>query len=101
MVGQRRDEIGIRMALGATGWNIISVFVRRALVHGTIGTILGLGLAYATSRAISSLLYGVTSHDLRSFLGTAMLLLCVVVFASYLPAHRATKVDPMVALRCE
>jgi putative ABC transport system permease protein len=100
-VCQRRGEIGIRIALGATEWNIIAVFVRRALLHGITGTTLGLGLAYTISRVISSLVYGVTSHDLRSYLGAAMLLLGIVVLASYLPARRATKVDPLVAFRCE
>ena len=100
-VGQRRREIAIRIALGATPRHITGVTLRRAAWLGLAGTASGLLLAYAFSRAVRALLYGVDVHDAYSFGVTALVLMAMVVAASYVPSSRAAQVDPMVALRVE
>jgi predicted permease len=100
-VGQRRREIAIRVALGATAWNVTSVMLRRAAWLGIAGTAAGLVLAYASARAVRSLLYGVDVHDASSFGVAGLVLMAIVVAASYVPSSRAAQVDPMVALRLE
>jgi putative ABC transport system permease protein len=100
-VGQRRREIAIRIALGATAWRVTSVALRRAAWLGLIGTASGLTLAYASARAVRSLLYGVDVHDASTFGVAALLLMVVVLLASFIPSSRAAQVDPMVALKVE
>jgi putative ABC transport system permease protein len=99
MVGQRSREIGVRMALGARRADILKLFLQRRIVLAGVGITTGVILAASTTWLMASLLYGVRPHDPGVFLAVPLLLLAVAVLASYLPARRATKVDPMIALR--
>ncbi|HSB12440.1 MAG TPA: ABC transporter permease [Blastocatellia bacterium] len=100
-VAQRSHEIGVRMALGAQMSDVLKLVVGRgmALVGG--GIALGLAGAYALSRVMESLLFGVGARDFGTFAATAVILAGVALGACFVPARRATKVDPMIALRCE
>ena len=99
MVSQRSREIGIRLALGAQRTDILRMFLSKGVGLAGVGIVAGLVLAASTASMMGSLLYGVRPHDPAVFLIVPLLLLVVAALASYLPAHRATKVDPMVALR--
>jgi predicted permease len=99
MVGQRSREIGIRMALGAQRHDILRMFLRKGVALAGVGIVAGLVFSAATASMMASLLYGVRPHDPAVFLIVPLLLLAVAALASYLPARRATKVDPMFALR--
>jgi putative ABC transport system permease protein len=100
-VTQRTNEIGIRMALGAQRGHVIRLVLRQGLVLTLIGVVIGLLCAFAIMRALSSILYGVSTSDPVIFLCIALLLCLVALIASLLPARRATKVDPLIALRYE
>ncbi len=100
-VTQRTYEIGIRLALGADPGNIFGLIVGHGLVLTTIGLVIGLGGAFALTRFLSGMLFGVRPNDLTTFVGVSLLLMAVAVLACYIPARRATKIDPMVALRYE
>ena len=100
-VAQRTREIGIRMALGAESNSVLLLVTRRGLVLAAVGIVLGVAGAYALSHAIRSMLYGTSPTDPVVFAGSAILLATVVIVASYLPARRATRVDPMIALRVD
>jgi putative ABC transport system permease protein len=99
MVGQRSREIGIRMALGAQRDDILRMFLRKGVALAGVGIVAGLVFSASTASMMASLLYGVRPHDPAVFLIVPLLLFAVAVLASYLPARRATKVDPMIALR--
>ena len=100
-VVQRTREIGIRIAVGAQKWDVLSLVVKQGFKLGLLGSVLGIVGALVTTRFVSSLLYGVTATDPVTFVGVSLLLIVVAVLASWIPAWRATRVDPMVALRYE
>ena len=99
MVSQRSREIGLRMALGAKRTDILRLIATKGIVLAAIGITAGIILSAAAASGMASLLYGVRPHDPAVFLSVPLLLFAVALAASYLPARRATKVDPMVALR--
>jgi putative ABC transport system permease protein len=100
-VTQRIHEIGIRVALGAESLDVIKLVVGRGMALVVVGVVIGLAGALALSRVMTSLLYGVSATDPVTFAVVSVLLVAVALLASYIPARRATKVDPMIALRCE
>jgi len=100
-VASRTNEIGIRMALGAEARDVRWLILREALLLVIAGVAVGLPIIFAVTRLASTLLFGLTPTDPLSLLSSALLLLAVALLAGYLPARRATRVDPMVALRCE
>jgi hypothetical protein len=100
-VERRRAEIGIRMALGAQRRDVVRLAVRQTLLMTIGGVAVGITVAIAVTRYLQALLFGVTPLDPVSFTAAAVLLVAVALFACYLPARRATTIDPMDALRCE
>jgi putative ABC transport system permease protein len=101
MVTQRTQEIGIRLALGATGANVMRLMMRHGLQLAALGIVLGLTGAFAVTRLLATMLFEVKPTDPLTFVGAAILLAAAAALACWLPARRATKVDPMIALRCE
>jgi ABC-type antimicrobial peptide transport system permease subunit len=101
IVAQRRREIGVRIALGATGGNIIADVLGQGLRLAAVGMGLGIVLALAATRLMSALLFGTSPTDVATFAGAAVLLSAIAVGASVVPALRASRVDPLVALRDE
>jgi len=100
-VGQRTREFGIRISLGARRLDVLRLVVRQGLLLAAAGIAVGLAGAFALTRLLSSLLYGVNATDPLTFAAVTGLLAAVAVAASFLPAWRATRVDPVIALRCE
>jgi putative ABC transport system permease protein len=100
-VTQRTQEIGVRIALGASTLNVSWMVLRQGLGMAALGILLGVAGSLAAGRLLVTLLFGVGARDLATFLATAVLLTIVALLATYIPARRAAKVDPMVALRYE
>jgi len=99
--GQRTREMAVRMALGAQRNHVLALVLREGLALSVAGVGIGLAASLAWTHMLSSLLYEVSPNDPVTFIAVAGLLTCIALLACYLPARRATKVDPMVALRCE
>jgi putative ABC transport system permease protein len=100
-VAQRTHEIGLRMALGAAREQVLALILKEGLALALIGVGLGLIGAGLVGRAMRGMLYGVGTFDVSAFAGVAVILFGAALLACYVPAQRATKVDPMVALRYE
>jgi putative ABC transport system permease protein len=100
-VEQRTREIGIRAALGASRSDLLRLILRHGMLMAVIGLVLGFGGAYWLTRLLANLLFGVGARDPFTIGVVASILTCVALLACYIPARRATKVDPMVALRYE
>lgn len=101
MVNQSAREIGIRMALGATQRDILSLILRQGMALALSGMAIGLTAAFLLARLISSLLFGVQATDPFTFVGISALLGLIALLASYIPAQRAARIDPMISLRCD
>jgi len=100
-VVQRTQEIGVRMALGAERWQVMTLVLRRGLMLSAIGIAIGLAGASAGARYLRAMLFGIEALDLRTFVAVGTAFAVVALMASYFPARRATRVDPVVALRVE
>jgi putative ABC transport system permease protein len=100
-VQQRTQELGIRMALGAQAANLRNMVIRQGMALTLIGVVIGTGGAFWLTRFLTSFLFGVKAWDPITFIATPSLLSAVALFAIWLPAKRATRVDPMTALRLE
>ncbi|MEY2575219.1 MAG: hypothetical protein QOF80_706 [Verrucomicrobiota bacterium] len=101
LVTQRYKEIGIRMALGATRANILQLILARTFKLTALGILAGLIAAFFLSRFLSSILFGITAHDAITFVAVPLCLITIALLAGYLPARRATRVDPVTSLRYE
>jgi putative ABC transport system permease protein len=100
-VNQRRRELGIRMALGASQGEVLRLVVQQGLRLTTMGVIVGLAVSFAASRLIATMLFDVSPTDVVTFVAVPLMLALAALMASYIPARRATRIDPMVALRDE
>jgi putative ABC transport system permease protein len=100
-VAQRTNELGIRMALGANHWDVLKMILREMAKIAVAGTLAGVIITMILARVMQGVLFGVSPYDPTIFAGVSILLILVAMFASYVPARRAMRVDPLVALRYE
>jgi len=100
-VSQRTQEFGVRMALGASRLNVVHMVTRESLVLTLPGVFAGMVVALLGFRLFSGMLVGISPSDPMTIAGSGLFLVAVTLLASYLPARRATQIDPMVALRCQ
>jgi hypothetical protein len=100
-VSQRQREIGIRLALGAQGEDVVHLVLRQGTRLALVGVVIGIAAALGLTPLMRSLLFGVTAQDPQTFAAVAVLLIFVALLACYIPARRATRIDPLVALRYE
>jgi putative ABC transport system permease protein len=98
-VAQRRQEFGVRMAMGADRGHILGVVLRHALVLSLVGVGVGFAAAFAFARLMASMLYKTGGHDPLTFIAAPLVMVAVALLASYVPARRATRVNPIEALR--
>jgi predicted permease len=101
LVGQGTREVGIRLALGASRANIMALIIRGGMTLALCGVTIGIGASLMVSRLMRSLLFGVGATDTVTFVAVPALLICIALFASYIPARRASRIDPGASLRCE
>jgi putative ABC transport system permease protein len=100
-VWQRTSEIGVRMALGADSGKVIVFVLREAVAIAVAGVVIGIPTAYAASRSLSALLFGVKPTDIFTYVSSTIGIVVIALAASYVPARRAARVDPIIALRAE
>jgi ABC-type antimicrobial peptide transport system permease subunit len=100
-IGERRHELGLRIALGAQRGQMLGLVLRQAMVLSFIGVVIGVAGSFAATPLLAEFLYGVKAHDMLTVFLVSSLLMAVAFVASYVPARHATKIDPMQTLRHE